>query len=181
MNKLPATLETRRLILKQPSMGELDELVALRTDADVMQYIGDGSVQSKEQVIEFINLADSYYKKTGFTFYSVFLKETEDFIGQAGIFHLSFNTDAKDIELAYRFKKEYWGSGYATEASKALLEIGFEKLNLELIIGIAYPKNIASQKVMEKLGMKYAGMQSYAGTSLRRYEIQKKAFLNQVF
>ena len=67
MNKLPVILETSRLILKQPTMDELDELIALRTDTDVMRYIGDGSVQSKEQVVEFINLADSYYKKTGFT------------------------------------------------------------------------------------------------------------------
>ncbi len=59
------------------------------------------------------------------------------------------------VDLGYRLKKEYWGMGYATEASKAIIDHGFNVLNLDLIIAIALPENKASIRIMEKVGMIY--------------------------
>src|SRR5579863_7500440 len=115
-------LETKRLILKTPELSDLDNLVALRSDLDVMKYIGTGAAETREQVKEFIARADSYLEKYGIAFCSVFKKKTGDFIGQAGLFHLAFDVNQPDIELAYRLHKKYWSKGYASELAKALIK-----------------------------------------------------------
>src|SRR5579864_5081051 len=95
-------LETRRLILKNPVASDFDELLRLRTDHQAMQFIGTGDVQTENQVKDFIDNAKPYSDEYGFGFYSVFEKETNNFVGQAGLFHLGFNIHQDDVELAYR-------------------------------------------------------------------------------
>ena len=80
-------LETKRLILKEPELSDFDDLVVLRTDPAVMQYIGTGTVQTREQIKTFLDNAKPYLEEYGLTFYSVFEKEAGDFVGQAGLFH----------------------------------------------------------------------------------------------
>ena len=167
-------LETKRLILKTPEISDLENLVALRTDPEVMMYVGTGIVQTREQVEEFIANADPYFKEYGLAFCSVFEKETGNFIGQGGLFHLGFNVNQPDIELAYRLHKKYWGKGYATELAQALIQWGFEHLPVKKIIAGAYPENIRSHRVLEKAGMSYSGIINYRGNELWGYEIYKK-------
>jgi len=101
-------LETKRLILKAPELSDLDNLVVLRTDPEVMQYIGTGAFQTREQVKTFLDNAKPYLEEYGLAFYSVFEKKTGNFVGQAGLFHLDFDVTQPDIELAYRLNKKYW-------------------------------------------------------------------------
>ena len=169
-------LETKRLVIKEPSASDFDNLLALRTDADVMQYIGNGSVQTREQVKEFLDNAKPYLDKYGLAFYSVFEKDTGNFVGQAGLFHLGFNVNQPEIELAYRLHKKFWHQGYATEIAKSLIEYGFSKLSLQKIIAIVHPENERSRKIMQKIGMTYYGMIDYKETKLPCYEI----FNNQI-
>ncbi len=142
-------LETKRLILKQTAKSDFNELLLLRTDSQVMQYIGTGAVQTKEQVQEFIENAKPYSDEYGLGFYSVFEREKNNFVGQAGLFHLGFNVKQPDIELAYRLHPRYWSKGYATELAKALIEYGFNKLSLSKIVAIVHPENERSRRVME--------------------------------
>ena len=72
-----------------------------------------------------------------------------------GLCGLKFIDDLKEVDIGYRFHRKYWGSGYATESAAACLKHGFEKLSLKKIIGRAMKENIASIKVMEKIGMKF--------------------------
>lgn len=167
-------LETKRLILKQPILSDFDELLRLRTDPQVMQYIGTGAIQTKEQVKEFIENAKPYSDQYSLGFYSVFEKDTNHFIGQAGLFHLGFNVNQSDIELAYRLHPNYWNKGYATELAKALIEYGFTKLALSKIVAIVHPENNRSRRVMEKAGMFYHGMIEFKGSTLPCYEILNK-------
>lgn len=144
-------LETNRLILKPIALSHLEDLFALRSDPDVMQYIGNGSIQTREEVENFIKCGTGYYEKYGLDFFSVFKKETGEFVGQAGLFHVGFNTKQSDIELAYRLHKKYWNRGYATELAKALIKYGFNKLSLPKIIAAVRPENERSRRVMEKV------------------------------
>jgi RimJ/RimL family protein N-acetyltransferase len=154
-------LETERLILRLPSWSDLDNLVALRSDPDVMKYIGDGSTHTKAQVEGFLSFAIPYQEKYGFGFCCVFEKETGEFVGQAGLFHKGFYDEQPDIELAYRLHKKYWGRGYATELAKALICWAFENLQVDKIISAAEPENIASQKVLLKSGFLFLGQQKW--------------------
>lgn len=174
-------LETKRLIVKQPEKSDFNDLLLLRTDSLVMQYIGTGAIQTEEQVQEFIENAKPYSDGYGMGFYSVFEKETNHFIGQAGLFHLGFNVKQSDIELAYRLHPKYWSKGYATELAKALIEYGFSKFSLPKIVAIVHPENERSRRVMEKTGMSYHGMIDFKGSILPCYEIfNNKINFNEV-
>jgi ribosomal-protein-alanine N-acetyltransferase len=66
-----------------------------------------------------------------------------------------FLDNTSEVELGYLLDKSYWRRGLATEASHASLKYGFEVVKLDRIVAIAKPENIASRRVMEKVGMKY--------------------------
>ena len=97
-------------------------------------------------------------------------KDSGEFIGWNEINNLDY-TD--DIEIGYRYFKNYWGKGYATEMSMALVDYGFNQLNLEKLVGVAMPGNKASLRVLEKIGMKYIGMRRYYGGDFAYYQILK--------
>ena len=164
-------METKRLVLKPIALSHFDDLVALRSDPEVMKYVGDGLTQTKEQVLDFINYGVDYFAKYGLDFFSVFKKETGEFVGQAGLFHVGFNINQPDIELAYRLHKKYWNRGYATELAKALIYYGFNKLSLPKIIATVRPENVGSRRVMEKAGMSYMGIVDFRGSPWPCYVI----------
>ncbi|QTA82778.1 GNAT domain-containing protein [Desulfonema limicola] len=74
-----------------------------------------------------------------------------------GCVGLNINKKYEMAELGYWIGIEYWGNGYCTEASKKVLEYGFETLNLNRIFAYHFGSNPASGRVMEKIGMKYEG------------------------
>jgi len=149
-------LETPRLILKPPTVEKDAHLIInLRSDPEVMQYVGDGSIQNETQTHEFLKQAVSYYDQYKMGMCAVFDKKSNHFIGQAGLFHLGFNTNNEEIEISYRLNKQFWGNGYATEIVSCLVEWGFTNLSVDQLIAITYPANIASQKVLTKCGFKY--------------------------
>lgn len=156
-------LETKRLILKLTNISDLDHLSALWADPEVMRYTASG-VQTKEQVKEWISYSEAYFQKHGLGFFSVFEKETNEFVGQAGLVHLGhlgFDDKQSEIELIYRLHTKFWSKGYATELAKMLIQWGFEKYGFSKIIALFNPKNERSRRVMEKAGMSYRGMISF--------------------
>lgn len=79
-------------------------------------------------------------------------KETGEALGWCGL----KNEDGV-IDLGYRFFRSAWGKGYATEAAQACIDYGFDKLNMPRITGRVLPDNIASCRVLEKVGMTFTG------------------------
>lgn len=171
---MPIFLETNRLILKTPELSDLDNLFALRSDPEVMKYIGKrGATQTREEVKKFLDLAIPYQEKHGFGFCSVFEKENGEFVGQAGLFHLGFDDKQPEIEVGYRLHKKFWGKGYATELAKALIYWGFQHLSVTHLVGVAYPENLSSRRVLEKAGMDFTRNEEYYGIEVCRYDIYK--------
>ncbi len=165
-------LQTKRLILKIIELSDFDNLIILRTDPEVMKYFG--KVQTKEVVEKFLALAMEYQKKHGFGYCSVFEKESGAFVGQAGLFHIGFDDQQPNIEVAYRLHKIYWGKGYATELARALIQWGFQHLSVTKLIGLTQLENVPSQHVLEKAGMVYIGKVNYYDSELLCYEIYKQ-------
>ncbi len=167
-------LTTKRLILKTQEYSDLDNLAALRSDPDVMHYIGDGIPHTKAEVQDFLNMAIAYQEKQGIGFCLVFEKESGAFVGQAGLFHIGYCDAQPEIEIAYRLCKKFWGKGYATELVKALIAWGFQHLSVNKLIAAVKLENIASQKVLIKAGLDYRGKRAwYDGREMRCYEIYK--------
>jgi len=81
-------------------------------------------------------------------------KESGRFIGRCGLLPWTINGQ-QEVEVAYTIAREYWGQGLATEAAQAILDYGFEKLNLSRLICVIDEDNLGSRKVAEKIGMSF--------------------------
>ncbi len=175
-------LETEHLILKEPEPSHLADLIALRADPDVMRFIGNnnGQPQPAPEVERFLKISIEYQKKYGFGFCSVFEKNTGEFVGQAGLFHLGFNEEQSEIEVAYRLHKKFWGRGYATELARALIHWGFENLPNDKLVGFVFPENIRSRRVLEKAGMMDMGKTEYRGHQVDYFEIYRNDLVTLV-
>lgn len=171
-------LETKRLMLKIPKLSNMDNLVPLRADIEVMQYTGEGTVQTKKQVEEYLNFVISYFEKHGMGFFLVFEKESGSFVGEAGLFHLLFDDTQSEIEINYHLHKNFGGKGYATELARTLVYWGFQHLTIDKLISATYPDNIASQKVLKKVGFDCKSKKPLpSGEEILWYEIYKTDWL----
>ena len=170
-----SVLETKRLFLKPIHIEQLEDLIELRGSLDVMRHIGEGKVQTPEEVLHFIESGKDYYKQYGFDFFSVFEKDTGTFVGQAGLFHVGFDVTQSDIELAYRFHKRFWQKGYATECANALIQWGFHHHGLSEIVAFVRPDNERSRRVLERAGMSYQGFVEFRKELWPCYVIKNNA------
>lgn len=153
-------LETNRLILKVWRLSDANALFKILNDPEIVRFIGDGNPFSFEKTVEFLNWAENYQRRNGFSRWKVVEKSSGEIIGSCG-FARPHGT--VEIELGYLFAKQYWGQGYATEITKATLQYGFEKLKFSEIIAMTDLQNPASQKVLEKIGFTKRGLELYNG------------------
>ena len=93
-------------------------------------------------------------------------KPENKIIGFAGLKYLP---KLDETDIGFRFLPAYWGIGIATEISIEIIKYGFEVLNLKKIIAIVYPENIASCKVLEKLGFKFYKFDVYDNADEKKY------------
>lgn len=145
-------IETERLLLREITLDDTEEMFQLYSNPDVLKYTGESPVVSMEEMELAIQIRINNYKKYGYGRWATFLKDEMQFIGWAGLAYLP---EFDEIDLGYRFLPNYWGMGFATEASQAILTYGFDKLELKRIIAIAMKENKASIKVMGKVGMEF--------------------------
>lgn len=143
-------LETERLLLRELSPADATYFFLLNEDPEVMQYTGDRAFTSMEEARNFLQNYKEY-EKNGFGRWAVLERTTGRFLGWCG---LKLN-EQKEIDLGFRFFKQEWGKGYATESSIAALDYGFSELKLDRVIGRVASANTASIRVLEKVGMKY--------------------------
>ena len=142
--------ETDRLKFCKFSETDAEAFYLLNSDEEVMRYTGDVAFESIEASRAFLFNYDPY-SITGFGRWTVLLKSTNTIIGWCGLKRLEDGT----VDLGYRFFKEYWNNGYATEAAKACLKEGFNVYGLDEIIGRTAKKNLGSIRVLEKIGMTF--------------------------
>jgi RimJ/RimL family protein N-acetyltransferase len=162
-------LETHRLILREFDEADVVPFYRMGSDPGVMRYLSEpnGGLKSVEHALEVLRarpLAD--YQKYGFGRWACVLKATGAVIGFAGLKYLA---EEKEIDLGYRLLPAYWAQGLATEACRAVLEYGKTHLRIERIIALVDPENLASVRVLEKLGLKPAGHVEYHGQCLLRF------------
>jgi RimJ/RimL family protein N-acetyltransferase len=148
-------LETPRLILRQFTVDDVENLCELDRDPDVMRFI-NGGVPTARDVIHHQVLPRflAYYEKyTGYGFWAVVEKLSQEFIGW---FHFRpVLDDTREIDLGYRLRQAAWGKGYATEGARALITKGFTELGTQRVIATALAANTASIRVMEKAGLQF--------------------------
>ena len=130
--------------------ADLDWLAALYSDAEVTEHLG--GLKTRTQVADMLRtrIIEYYDTHPGMGMWMTIERATGDQLG----FHLINNIQGETIiQVGYGLLKPHWGKGYATEMAEALLRHGFQTLNLPRIAGIATLPNVASQRVLEKIGL----------------------------
>jgi ribosomal-protein-alanine N-acetyltransferase len=130
---------------------DLEYLHPIYSDSEVMKYVSQGVRNREETAADLLQIIADW-EKHGFGLWAVVCKENNQLIGDGG---LRFLGDTPEVEVGYVLAKAYWGKGLATEIAAASLKYGFEVLQLKKIVAVADTENIASRRVMEKVGMQY--------------------------
>ena len=166
-------IETHRLRLRRFTSDDLNKLCAIHSDPDVMRYMGKGRPESVDQVQATLNKFLAHWEQYGFGRWAVTDKASDELIGWCGLSHLE-NTD--DVEIGYGIAKSSWGKGLTSESGAAVIKWGFEDLGLDRIVGVAWPDNIASRRVMERLGLKFVKMARMYNAEVVYYAISREEY-----
>ena len=152
------SIETVRLIIRTVTMADVENVAS-------SWKLDNGSIPLAEAERKILWMLSNHTKnsprKLMHLCLAIIIKDTNEFIGWCGLDHL--DQTKVDPALFYLLKANYWGNGLATEAARALLSYAFIQMDLASIHGGAAPENLASKHVMEKLGMKYVGVDEEGG------------------
>jgi RimJ/RimL family protein N-acetyltransferase len=188
-DSLRILLDTDRLRLRYFTADDVDTLVELDSDPEVMRYITYGAPTPRSAYAEtYLPRWFSIYEtEPGHGYFAAELREGGTFLGW---FHLRDDRiEPEYLELGYRLRRAAWGHGYATEGALALLRHGFVTLGVERISARTLETNVASQRVMQKCGLRRSGSFVYAqdviaGRSAEeraavKYELTRREWLSR--
>ena len=175
-------LETERMILRELTLKDEENLLNLDSDPEVMRYLTLGAPSTREEVcaslLRIVELLENH--KGRFGTWAAIEKNSGLFMGWFLFRPAKENPNNLDrIEIGYRLKKTFWGKGFATEGSQEIIKKGFQEFQIPEIFAIAMKENRASRHVIEKLGLVYIReypYDKYPEKVLVEYAIQKQAW-----
>jgi RimJ/RimL family protein N-acetyltransferase len=150
-------LETERLVLRRFTKADVDNLFELDSDPDVMRFLTGGKPTPRDVIRDEIlpRFLHYYERYAGFGHWAAIEKSTGEFLGWFE-FRPPQGSGPEEVELGYRLRKSAWGKGYATEGSRELIRKGFTELGVRRVVASTMAVNIASRRVMEKVGLTLA-------------------------
>ena len=152
----PPAITTDRLLLRRWSAQDVEPFAAICSDPEVMRHIGTGATLSAAQAGASIDRFERAWDENGYGLFAVDLRESGRMIGFAGLSQPDFLPEIMPaVELGWRFARESWGNGYATEAARAALEFALGDRGIEAIVSIFQRENRASAGIVRKLGMRF--------------------------
>lgn len=173
-------IETDRLILREVSKDDADDLLIYLSDKEVMKYMGLEPFNSVEDALDEIAWYKSIFEKETGMRWGISLKGQDKVIGSCGF--LNRATQHYRAEIGYELSKEHWGKGIASEAIEAVISYGFKELNLHRIEALIEPLNLPSQKVLERKGFIREGLlRGYEFTCGKFDDVYMYSLLNQDF
>jgi ribosomal-protein-alanine N-acetyltransferase len=164
-------LESERLTFRRLVPDDLDDLAALYRDEEIRRYFPEGTLTYEETREELEWFLNGHPEHPELGLWATIHKPDGRFIGRCGL--LPWTIDGQyEVEVAYLLAKEYWGLGLGTEAARAILNYGFERLGLPRLVCLIYPENVASRKVAARIGM---ALEREAEDEFGRYLIYARA------
>lgn len=168
------TLTTSRLILRPFTEHDAGALYRVLSEPEILRYFpGPAGAPSQERVERFILGQLRHWEEHGFGWWAVVPLPDE---GVAGWNGLQYLPETDEIEVGFLLSHAYWNRGLTTEGAWASLEFGFERLGLNQVVAIVHPENLASRRVIEKLGMSLTVQTEYFGMAACRYAIEAHSF-----
>jgi [ribosomal protein S5]-alanine N-acetyltransferase len=146
-------LETDRLKLRQLTLQDAPFILQLVNEPAWIENIGDKNVHNLQDAENYLLAGPlKSYEENGYGLFLTELKVKGVPVGMCGLVKREF-FDTPDIGFA--FMREYWGLGFASEAAKATCDYACTQLRINEILGFTSVDNIASMRVLEKIGLKY--------------------------
>ncbi|MDP4087035.1 MAG: GNAT family N-acetyltransferase [Bacillota bacterium] len=149
-------LETDRLILRQITESDTKDIFSILSQNEVTSYYGQESMKNMEQAKEFIRFFEGKYHENRGIRWGIERKSQKGLIGTIGLDALVPNHKRADV--GYEIHPDHWRKGYASEAVSRVLSYGFHTLGLRRIGAVVFPENIASIKLLEKMGFQKEGL-----------------------
>lgn len=174
------TLETERLILRKMVLNDAEAVFAYASNSEVSRYTLWETHRSIEDSRAFLEFATQKYENGGEPDWGIVYRGNGCLVGACGL--VNWEAEHARAEVGFVLSREYWGRGLMSEAVRAILRFGFERMNLNRIEARCIAENAASARVMEKAGMFYEGTlrqrEYIKGTyrDIKLYAILKKGF-----
>jgi RimJ/RimL family protein N-acetyltransferase len=144
-------LESPRLLLRQWVASDREPFAALNSDPTVMRYFPSLLTRARSDAIA--DRCEALIAQRGWGPWAVELKASKTFIGMVGLSVHDELPISPGVEILWRLAKAHWHQGFATEAARVALRVGFELADLTEIVSFAVVANKPSRAVMERLGM----------------------------
>lgn len=160
------TLETERLTLRPIDESALDAFAPFMADPEVVRFIG-GQTFGRDEVELRLGVMRERFGRDGFGQFLIVRRDDGEILGRCGFlvwnvpdWTITTRADAVgdyEIELGWMLGRQFWGSGYATEAALAVRDFAFGELGLERLISLIAEENVASAAVARRLAMEIEG------------------------
>jgi len=167
-------LETERLRLRGFTQSDADSFAALNADADFIRFLGQGAPIDSAESWRVMATILGHWQLLGYGLWLVEEKHSGRLVGRVGLLNLP---GWPGIEIGWGIAPEFWGRSYAYEAAVAAMRWAFDELQLERLISLIHPDNLASQKLALRVGERFSHQQQVAGKLCDIYAVERQHFL----
>lgn len=155
--------ETQRLTIRDWEKDDIVPYSKIISNPLVMKYINHGETQSFDDSKRLIHTYQEFIDTNGWGRYALSIDDNK-LIGFCG-----FNFRGDEIDFGWRLGYEFWNNGYGFEAAESVLDLCKSKLDVNKVTAIVNPKNIASIRIIEKIGMQLDQNTVYKGIKVKKY------------
>lgn len=149
----PTVLKIDGFTMRPLQLADLDALSAIWADPEVTHFLPSRGVPiPRENTEKSLQSFIEHWQQRGYGIWAIVENGSSQMVGYCGLRYLN---EMNEVEVLYGLAKPYWGRGIATQAAKATVAYGFNVANLDKLIAMALPNNLASRRVIEKAGLQY--------------------------
>ena len=167
------TIATPRLVLRAFTEEDFDRMYRILNQDGVLRYFPPTDPPPRDRVQRMISGLLRHWEEREYGLWAVESLSGRRLMGRCGLQYLP---ETGEVEVDFILGRPYWGQGFATEAGRASVRYGFEKMGIESIVGIAHVENKASQRVLEKLGMTLVEQREFFGMECYRYRVRRSSY-----
>jgi RimJ/RimL family protein N-acetyltransferase len=165
-------IETERLIMEPFNPSHRLGLNRMNSDPKVMEFLSGGIPDTLDQTDASIARVQERWKKYGYSWWALILRETGELIGAACLQNLS-HKEGEPLEIGWRLVPAHHGKGYASEAGQAAADFAFDHIGVDFVKAVCHPDNHASEAVMKRLNMQPLGIEIHYDEPCTTYRLDK--------
>jgi ribosomal-protein-alanine N-acetyltransferase len=176
-------LESLRLLYRPFELSDAQALFEMDNNPNVHKYLWQKPTLDIDESIQIIEMLHKQYKENGIGRFATILKETGELIGWTGIKFVNDhieNGNTNFYDYGYRLNEKFWNKGYATEATKAWFDYGFNEMKIETLHAYTHAENGASNHILEKNGMQFMDEYTTAdGINWKWWQLENVTYNNK--